>query len=154
MKKNKGYTLVETIITLSIVSIVLVLITSVIIAISNITKRQDYESLCQSEYGIASKNLDSFFSNYSINGYSILQAENNILVITDGENNYSLNYNTNKKELSFSLLNFNTNLTEIKKNKFENLININFVAQDNLVTCTYEFLNFHSYTELKKLGVY
>ena len=151
---KKAFTLIETIVTLSVVSIVFVLISSLVIAISNVTKRQQYQTLCQDEYFLASSAINSFFSAYSLDGFIVLQAQENMLTVSNGQDEYVTEYNQSNKLLQVQVFNYKTNQTDTINLQFENLIKISFDAQDNIVLCSYEFANFHTYTELKKLGAY
>jgi len=150
--EKKAFTIVETIVSLSIIVIVLALSSTLIIMVSNISKRQHYEDLCQTEYRNASDIVAEFKNAYSTYQYDIYEVEQNLIIIKDGENSYQINFDENLKKLSAQIYNYQTNQVDNKEISFECLINISFVAQDNNIKCTYAFNNFHSYTDLLIFG--
>lgn len=150
--KNKGFTIVEIIVSLSIIVIVLALCSTLIMMVSNIAKKQEYEYLCQTEYQDASSLVEEFKNAYSTYQYTLYEVTSNSITMKESENDYQINYDENTKKLSAQIYNYQTEQVENKEITFKYLINISFVAQDNNVSCTYQFDNFHSYTNLLIFG--
>ena len=152
-KRNKGYTLAEVMVTLSISVIVLVLITTLIVTMSGISKKIEYESTCQSEYKEANKIVEDYSNAYSINIYTVKSVAENQIIMTDGVVDYKLSFDASNGNLLAETLNYNTNNVDTIHKTFKNIVNIKFTAQDNIVLCEYSFKNYPSYTSIIKLGV-
>ena len=150
--KKNGFTIVEIIVSLSIIVIVLALSSTLIFMVSNISKRQQYEDLCQNEYQNASDLVEEFKNTYSTYQYTIFEITAYSITMKDSENDYQINFDKNSKKLTAQIYNYQTNEVDNKEISFDYLINISFVAQDNNVKCTYQFEDFHSYTNLLIFG--
>jgi len=150
---KKGFTLVELVISMTIVTIVVALSAAMIVTMSKISSKREYEDKCVDEYQKASALILDFKNAYSINQYSLFSVEENEITIKSSTNDYVLNFNLETKTLTAQIYNYETSQVDTKKITFENIINISFVNTNNIVKCTYEFLNFHQYTNLLDFGV-
>lgn len=150
--KKKAFTVVEIVVSLSIIVIVLALCSTLILMVSNISKKQNYEYECQIDYKEASLVLDEFKNTYSTYQYTLFDVSDNHITIKENENTYQINYDSNLNKLTAQILNHETNEIVLREVNFKHLINILFVAQDNNVKCTFEFESFHSYSSLLIFG--
>jgi type II secretory pathway pseudopilin PulG len=159
MKKNnlkKAFTLPEVVITLSVTIVVLAFITSLAIIVSNVSKAQTYSQNCQAEYQDACNLVDEFVNTYSTNEYdlSVLQTESGYqIVFNNGSQTYQLTYNKNQKVMSAQIFDALSNQTNQKNTTFENIENIVFTKQNNLIKCEYYFNNYPTFTNLVVFGV-
>ena len=150
--KKKGFTLIEIIVSLSIIVVVLALSSSLIVIISRISQKQQYQEACQVEYSQASGLLDEFKNAYSTYKYTLESVSEHTLIVKDEGNEYTFNFDVNLKKITAQIWNNQTNQIDTRELTFDNIINISFVAQDKNVKCTYEFENFHSYINLLIFG--
>lgn len=151
-KRNKGFTLAEVVITLSISIIVVVLISTLIVMISKMSKRIEYENLCQTEYKQASELVLDYSNAYSINIFTVKSVADNQIVVTNGETDYRLSFDTSNGNLLAETFNYTTNTLDTLEKTFKNIVNIKFTAQDNIVLCEYSFKNYPTYTNIIKFG--
>lgn len=150
---NKGFTLIEVVISMAIIVIVVALSSAMVVTMSKISQKREYENKCISEYQSAAKLVLDFKNAYSISKYSLFSIDENQIIIKSGTDDYILNFDTATKTLTAQIFNYSTNQVDSKNITFENIIRISFVKQDALVKCTYEFLNFHQYTNILDFGV-
>ena len=152
-RKERAYTLAEAIVTLTIAVVVLALIASLIAVISNITKKVQFENLCQGEYKQANDIILDYANAYSVDIYTLKQVNNNQIVMTDGVVDYELNFNSLTGVLTAETKNYTTNAVDSITKTFSKIVNIKFTAQDNIVLCEYIFKNYPTYTNIIKFGV-
>ena len=152
--KKKGFTIVETIVSLSIIAIVMSLVASLVVIVSNVSKKQQYDSQCVAEYQRASEVIDRFINNYSTTNFVLDSIETNSIKIksSDSSSQYELTFNKVEQTLLVELLNFDTNEKEPQSLKFQNIKEINFVQRGKIISCSYIFENFNTYTRLVTFG--
>ncbi len=151
--KKKGFTLVEVVISLSIGVIVMSLVASLIVIVSNISNKQAYESQCQAEYQRASQLVNTFFNNYQTSEFMIDSVSNEKVVIKRDTEEYELRYIYAENKLTANILNLNSGETETKNLIFQKIIEINFSSNGNLILCKYLFDNYPTYSNLVTFGV-
>ena len=158
MKKNnfkKAYTLPEVIVTLAVTVVVLALITSLVIVVSNVAKSQAYAQNCQAEYQQANNLVEEFTNTYSFgeHTFSVHQTEDGCeIAVQKNSLTYKLMYQQSQRKLTAQILDTMTSETEQKVITFENITNIVITKQDNLIKCEYYFANYPTFTNLVVLG--
>ena len=154
--KKKAFTLPEVIITLSVTVVVLSLITSLVIVVSNVSKSQIYAQNCQAEYQYANNLVNKFANAYSFGDYtfSLQQTEYECkIVVQKDSQTYELVYQKAQSKLSAQILDTMSGQAEQKVISFQNIKNIVFAKQDNLLKCEYQFESYPPFTNLIVLGV-
>lgn len=151
--KKRAYTLAEVIVTLAISIIVIAFISSLIFMVSGISKKTQYENTCQNEYKQANQIVSNFANAYSVDIYTVKNVVDNQVVITDGINDYSLNFEVQDSVLNATIKNYKTGEIDNVNQIFDKIVNIKFTAQDNIVLCEYIFDNYPTYTDIIKFGV-
>ena len=157
MKRNKqkAITLPEVVITLSLLTIVLVLVTSLVLAVSNVSKRQTYNQNCQTDYQKAVNFVDGFVQNYSTYHFEldVLNTDAQCVIrFANGGETYSLIYEKQSNKLIAQMLDFGTNEVKNVENSFKYINNITFSKQSNLIKCEYYFENYPTFTNLVVFG--
>ena len=95
----------------------------------------------------------SYSNAYSSDKYSLKSTAQNQIIVTDGETDYLLSFNVDTGSLDAQIYNYSTKTIDEVRKTFSKLIDISFLAQDNIVLCTYSFSNFTTYTSIIKFGV-
>lgn len=149
--KLRAFTLYETLITLSIFAICMVLVTTTILSISNITKKQQSRIDCLYEYQQASDIVGEFINAYSIANFSYIVSEN-IILATNQNDNYELNYEMLSNKLVSQMLNHDTGEVTTQEFTFKKIVKISFIAQNSIIKCSYDFDGFPSYVNLFNMG--
>lgn len=159
MNKNnsqRAFTLPEVLITLSVTVIVVFMITSLVIIVSNVSKTQIYNQNCQAEYQKAETFVEEFVSTYSYGNFAfdVNQTENGTeIVAQNGEETYKLVYQKIQNSLTAQILNALSGEAEQKTIPFDNVTNIAFEKQYNVIKCTYYFENYPTFSKLVVFGV-
>ena len=154
--KKKAFTLLEVVITLSVTVVVLSLITSLVIVISNVSKLQIYAQNCQAEYQQANDLVNKFANAYSFGEctFSLQQTEYECkIVVQKDSQTYELVYQKMQSKLTAQILEAMSGQAEQKVISFQNIKNIVFAKQDNLIKCEYQFESYPTFTNLLVLGV-
>lgn len=130
-KTNKGFTIIELVITLGVFAIVGTLITGLVVMASNFTKEQNIISSTMREINDSKEIIINKFSEYDTDLYQVVLEENKVTINKIGEP---------KQELE--LLKFNegtlksgtTNITIL-----EYIVNIKFeeLSESKLIKCTF-----------------
>ena len=153
MKKKKGFTLVELVVSMSILVIVLASCALIVVTISKLSAKKEYEEACLTEYQNASDLIFEYKNAFSVSEYSLYSVNTNGISLKKGDDEFTLTFNTTNTTLTAQIYNHSTNQIDTKNLKFNNLKNIQFVQEGNLVKCTYQFENFNQYTNLLNFGV-
>ena len=153
MKKKKGFTLVELVVSMSILIIVLASCAIIVVTISKLSAKKEYEEACLTEYQSASNLILEYKNAFSVSEYSLYGVNTNGISLKNGDDEFALIFNVANTTLTAQIYNYSTNQIDTKSLKFKNLTNIQFVQEGNLVKCTYQFENFNQYTNLLNFGV-
>ena len=153
MKNKKGFTLVELIVSMSIIVIITTFCAALVITISKLSAKKEYEESCLSEYQRASNLILEYKNAYSISEYSLFSVNESEIILKKDEDEFLLTFNNNTKTLTAQIYNFTNNQVDIKNLTFKNLIKIEFAIQGDMVKCSYCFENFNNYANLLDFGV-
>ena len=153
MKKRKGFTLVEVMISMSIMFIILAFCAAMVVTISQISAKKEYDDLCLTEYQEASNLVIEYKNAYSVNEFSLHSVSETEIIIKKDESEFKLTFNTNTKTLTAQIYNFSSNQVDTKNLTFKNMIKIEFAIRGDMVKCTYQFENFNEYANLLNFGV-
>ncbi len=153
MKKKNGFTLVEVVVSMSIIFIVLGFCAAMVLSISKISAKREYDELCLSEYQSASNLIQEYKNAYNINEYSLFKVDESEIVIKKDESEFSLKFNETEKTLTAQVYNYSSNRIDTKNLTFKNIIKIEFASYGDMVKCTYKFQNFTEYANLLNFGV-
>ena len=155
MKKNKAFTLIETIIALAVTAIVIGMIASLSVVANKLVDSEKYSAKCIAEFQSVKNKMETFFSDYSSSTYSLKLSdlsENEMLVIKNGEDSVA------KVEIAENKLSFfkenEGDLVESDNFEFANIISIEINSEINLdlISCTVKFDEFHDTTFLINIG--
>ena len=149
--------MVEVVVTLSITFIVLFMISTLSISISDVVKLQNINSKSLAEYYSIKQNIQSFFTCYSIKGYEIKETNNldnqSNVIISNSIDDYGLIFNQENKQLSYEILNFQSQDVDIIVENYETINDVVFELNDNIVKCKINLINETVYVFLVKLEV-
>ena len=153
--KNKGFTLVELVISLAIIAIVVSLSSTVAVVISKASYQREFENECITEYESANSLIMEFNNIYSTYQYTLTLVEEDVIKIEDASNEYLLGFDTATKTLSAQILNYETMEVDTKTITFKNISNIQFSngTSEKIVKCVYVIDGFRNYTNLISFGV-
>jgi len=155
-KNKKAFTLIEMVITLSVVAVVIAMTTSVVLVVSKVANVQSYNQNCQHEYQSASKIIKKFISTYETYEYTISVQETETqskIVCSDGLEHYNLVYDKQTNKIVADMFNYLANQTQQIQIDFKCLKNIKINKQQNIIKCEYIFDSYPTYTDLVVFGV-
>ena len=157
INKNKGFTVAEIITTLAVISIIVAFTGGLLVAVFNITTKQQNVEQCNKEFNNSCEMIDNFLNNYNTDIFSLYQVESqngiSIIKITDNINEYSLTYNKSLNKINAQFYNYQSQTVEDKELSLEKLKNIIFTNENNLIKCEFEFEDIYNLTKLFTFGV-
>ena len=153
MKKKKAFTLVEMSVVLSVSVIIIGIIVSLAVLISTTQAKQFYQTTCTSEYTLVKNMVEEYSQTYSTNQYHSKNVTSTGLEISDSDRVFRLNYDKDKNELSADIFSASSGETETKTQTFENITDIVFSTNGNLVSCEVLFLEYPTFSFVFTFGV-
>ena len=153
MKKKKAFTLVEMSVVLSISVIIIGIIVSLAVLISTTQANQSYQASCTSEYEIIKSMVEEYSQTYSTNQYHSKNVTATELQISGSDRIFKLIYNKQENKLSADIFSAGSGETTTKTQVFENITDIAFSTNGNMVKCEVSFLEYPSFSFIFTFGV-
>jgi competence protein ComGC len=153
MKKKKAFTLVEMSVVLSVSVIIISIIVSLAILISNTQASNAYQTTCSGEYDLVKSMVEEYSQTYSTNEYFDKTVTSNGLKISGSDRDFELVYNKDENKLSVDIFSSLDEQTTEKTKVFENITDIVFTTNDNLVKCEVSFLEYPTFSFVFEFGV-
>ena len=153
MKKKKAFTLVEMSIVLSVSVIIISIIVSLAILISTTQAKNTYQTACAGEYNLVKSMVEEYSQTYSTNEYFNKVITSNGLKISSSDRDFELVYNKNENKLSADIFSSLQGETTVKTQVFENITDIVFTTNGNLVKCEVSFLDYPTFSFIFEFGV-
>ena len=151
--KKRAFTLVEVVISLTIGVIVMSLVASLIVIVTNISNKQTYETQCQTEYQQASQFVETYFNNYQLDEFELYSVSQNQVTIKNDNDEFELSFDFEQKKLVAEMIDHTTNQVETLEISLKKIVEIKFSANGNLIVCEYLFNDFPTYSNLVTFGV-
>ena len=154
MINKKAFTLAETIVSLALIIMVLALVGTMVNMVTRATAQQQYESRCAQEYLNANDLVEQFFSTYSTSECRLESVEQNTIIVENDGQTFELSFKLAQKKLSADIKNYQTNISQTKEMYFENITEISFSAQNDIIKCEYKYEKFATRSNIFKFGVF